>query len=112
MAVIGFAESVAMWERRVAPVAAPIAPGTPRVRTTRQLTLPNRQWLSPEARVVPTSAAWTTADAWAGPMESSRMVVDVTPKPMPMPPSTSCANAPAKMMSIVTAVSRWLRASP
>ena len=48
--------------------------------TVRQLTFPKRQWASPDANVVPTSARCTLAEAMAGanPAVSSR-VVEVTP---------------------------------
>ena len=63
-----------------APANAPTAPGTPTRSTTRQSTLPKRQWDRPDASVVPISARWTVAEAAAGlvPMASSS-VVDVTP---------------------------------
>ena len=101
IAVSGAAASVDRFDRTVAPAKAPTAPGTARRRTTFQSTLPKRQWEMPEASVVPSSAVWTTALAWAGPRPASamRMVVEVTPKPMPRPPSTSCAASPARAMS-------------
>ena len=78
--ISGAAVSVDSPDRKVAPAKAPIAPGTPILRTTFQSTLPNRQCETPETRVVPISARWTVAEAAAGlvPMASSR-VVDVTP---------------------------------
>ena len=78
--ITGSAVSVDRLERKVAPANAPIAPGTPIFSTTRQSTLPKRQWETPETRQVPISARCTVADAAAGfvPM-ASRSVVDVTP---------------------------------
>lgn len=80
IAISGAATSVEMLERTVAPAKAPIAPGTPILRTTFQSTLPNRQCAMPETRVVPISARWTVAEAAAGlvPIARSR-VVEVTP---------------------------------
>ena len=66
IAVSGAAASVDRFDRTVAPAKAPTAPGTARRRTTFQSTLPKRQWEMPEASVVPSSAVWTTALAWAG----------------------------------------------
>ncbi len=79
-AIQGAADSVDRELRKVAPAKAPIAPGMPMLRTTCQLTLPNRQCAAPEASVVPISARCTEAEATAGayPAVSSR-VVEVTP---------------------------------
>ena len=63
-----------------APRTAPMAPGIARMPTTRQSTLPNFQWDAPEARLVPTSAKCTEADAMAaGVPAASRTDVEVTP---------------------------------
>ena len=100
-AVIGAAASVEILESTVAPINAAMAPGTPSRKTVFQSTLPKRAWLRPDIAVVPSSAVWTTAEAWAGPRPARRrMVVEVTPKPMPMPPSTSWAAAPATAIKI------------
>ncbi len=64
----------------VAPRNAPVAPGTPRVSTIFQSTLPNFQCDSPEASDVPSSARCTEAEARAGVSPAvSRIVVEVTP---------------------------------
>lgn|GEM_PF-1587716 len=89
-AIHGPAASVETELRTVAPAKAPTAPGTAIRPTTRQSTLPNRQWAAPEASVVPISARCTEALAEAGaiPASSSR-VVEVTPYAIPSAPSTS-----------------------
>ena len=46
-----------------APTNAPNAPGMPITATSRQSTLPARQWLSPETSPVPILAAWVLAEA-------------------------------------------------
>ena len=97
--VTGAAASSERLDRTAAPMKADKPPGTPSLSTVGQCTLPKRQWLIPETRVVPSSEVCTTAEAVAGPRPASnRMVVEVTPKPIPMPPSTSCAAAPASAM--------------
>ena len=85
----------------VAPRKAPAAPGMPSCRATFQSTLPNFQWLSPEAAVVPSSATCTTAEALAGVMVARVMsrVVEVAPNPIPRLPSTSWAIAPPRVIS-------------
>ena len=56
---------------------------------------------TPEARVVPISAAWTAADATAADAPRvSRRVELVKPKPIPSEPSTNCATEPARAKSI------------
>ena len=65
-AIQGAAASVVSELRKVAPAKAPMAPGTPILRTTGQSTLPKRQCEAPEASVVPISARWTAAEAAAG----------------------------------------------
>lgn len=64
----------------MAPVKAPIAPGTAIFATTDQSMLPIRQCEAPEASVVPISARCTEADATAGatPVATSS-VLAVTP---------------------------------
>ena len=76
----GSADSAEIELSTTAPANAPSAPGSAMIRTTRQSTLPNRQWAVPEARQVPISARWTVPEATAGarPALSSR-VVDVAP---------------------------------
>ena len=76
----GLATSVSSEARKVAPAKAPTAPGMPILATTPQSTLPKRQWLAPEKRVVPISARWTVAEAAAGLVPiARRSVVVVTP---------------------------------
>ena len=66
--------------RNVAPAKAPTAPGSAMRSTTRQSTLPNRQWATPAASVVPISARWTDAEAAAGATPANSSSVDeVTP---------------------------------
>ena len=96
-AVIGAAAAVEILDNTLAPRKAASAPGSPSLNTVGQCTFPKRQWLMPDTSVVPSSAVCTTAEACAGPRPAkSSMVVEVTPKPMPIPPSTSCAAAPAR----------------
>ena len=74
------AASVDSRASTVAPRNAPTAPGTPSRVTSRQSTLPNRQCDTPDARVVPTSARCTDADAVAGASPTnSRRLVEVAP---------------------------------
>ena len=81
MATIGAAASAVMNELiTTAPKKAPIAPGIASGQTFAQSTFLNRQWETPDAAVVPTSAMCTLADASAGamPIVNSRLC-DVTP---------------------------------
>ena len=70
--ISGAAVSVDRLERNVAPAKAPMAPGMPILNTTPQSTFPNRQWDTPEIRVVPISARWTVAEAAAGFVPTAR----------------------------------------
>jgi hypothetical protein len=64
----------------VAPAKAPTPPGRASQRTAFQSVLPSFQCAAPEARVVPTSARWTLAEATAGANPAaSRSVVEVSP---------------------------------
>jgi hypothetical protein len=81
----------------VAPAKAPTKPGTARIETVRQSTLPSLWWENPETREVPISEKWTAADAAAGATPAARSSVeDVTPYAMPREPSMSWATRPTK----------------
>ncbi len=79
-ATIGLATAASMLESTVAPMKAPTKPGTARIETVRQSTLPSLWCEAPETSEVPISEKWTAAEAAAGatPTASSR-VEDVTP---------------------------------
>jgi hypothetical protein len=83
--------------RNVAPANAPTKPGTARMPTVFQSTLPSLWCEKPETSEVPISEKWTAADAAAGAIPAaSRSVDDVTPYAMPREPSTSWARRPTK----------------
>ena len=76
----GFAWSPGRLERNVAPAKAPTNPGTARMLTVRQSTLPSLWWEKPDTSEVPISEKCTAADAAAGATPAaSRRVEDVTP---------------------------------
>ena len=78
--MIGCAASVEMFDSRVAPMNAPTMPGMPSLATVRRSTLPNFQWLTPAASVVPTCAKFTAKLACAAVAPPIRaMVVAVIP---------------------------------
>ena len=98
---MGLAAALDSRVSAVAPMKAPTAPGPARIATMRQSTFPNLWWEIPEASVVPIWAKCTAADAAAGAIPAAtRMVVEVTPYPMPSEPSTSWARSPAKPRTI------------
>src|SRR5690606_12168030 len=95
VATSGVATATDRLTRKNAPKNAPSAPGSARIATVRQSTLPIFAWETPEARVVPSWAKLTAADAEAGAMPTATSIeVDVTPYPMPREPSTSWATKP------------------
>ena len=79
-ATTGLATAASMLDSSVAPRNAPTKPGSARIDTVRQSTLPNLWCEAPETSEVPSSEKWTAAEAAAGatPAASSR-VEDVTP---------------------------------
>src|SRR5665809_105357 len=86
----GLAVSAGRLARNVAPAKAPTKPGTARVDTIFQSTLPSLWWENPETSEVPISETCTAADAAAGatPVASSS-VEDVTPKVITKETTTS-----------------------
>ncbi len=95
----------------MAPAKAPTKPGTARIDTVFQSTLPSLWWEKPETSDVPISEKWTAADAAAGatPVASSS-VDEVTPYAMPREPSTSWARRPTnpRTMSLRMMMTRFL----
>lgn len=79
-AITGAANALDTPDRTVAPTKAPTAPGMPTRHTTPQSTLPNLQWDTPEATVVPISATCTVAEATAGLVpRANNKLVEVNP---------------------------------
>ena len=67
-------------DRAVAPMNAPTKPGTARIETVRQSTLPSLWCEAPETSEVPISEKWTAAEAAAGATPAAiSSVEDVTP---------------------------------
>ena len=93
----GLAVSPSRLTRNVAPANAPTKPGTARIETVRQSTLPSLWWEKPETSEVPISEKWTAAEAAAGATPAASSSVDeVTPYAMPSEPSMSWARRPTK----------------
>ena len=91
----GLAVAASRLTRKVAPTNAPTNPGTARMPTVRQSTLPSLWWEKPETSEVPISEKWTAADAAAGATPAaSSSVEEVTPYAMPREPSMSWARRP------------------
>ena len=90
-----------MKDRKFAPKNAPIPPGIARRIRIPLSIFSACQCETPEARVVPISAACTAADATAAPAPIvTKRVELVNPKPIPSDPSINWAKAPIKAKAI------------
>ena len=79
-ATTGLATAASMLDSSVAPRKAPTKPGTARIETVRQSTLPSLWCEAPETSEVPISEKWTAAEAAAGATPAaSSSVEEVTP---------------------------------
>ena len=63
---IGLATAASRLDSAVAPMKAPTKPGTARIETVRESTLPSLWCEAPETSEVPISEKWTAAEAAAG----------------------------------------------
>ena len=81
---IGLATAASRLDSAVAPMKAPTKPGTARIETVRQSTLPSLWCEAPETSEVPISEKWTAADAAARATPTTiSSVEEVTPYPIP-----------------------------